>query len=303
MFGTAMFAKMFANNTARTGNGPLFDNPANYGLDYEDVEFKARDGVTLRGWLIKGRTDKVIIQSHFALYCSRAGYTNEGKGMLLKGYPRDVPFLRQAKYLNDAGYTVLMYDFRNHGESDEFREGFISQGMDESLDVIAAAEFVTTHPDYKDAAVGLLSICMGFGSTIAAYGRDAGLGSYPQIRCIYGIQPMNYTTWLNAMGLPQWLQRDIFAYLEKASGFDFGGESWRPYVRDISVPTKVVQNTNDGFLDKEFVDGVFEELPVEKEMLWLDLPVMKNKGQNRMAAYDWVGTADESVLDWFGRYM
>jgi hypothetical protein len=30
------------------------------------------------------------------------------------------------------------------------------------------------------------------------------------------------------------------------------------------VPTKVVQNTNDGFLDKEFVDGVFADLAVDK---------------------------------------
>lgn len=303
MFASRMFAKMFVTNTAMTGNAPLFGDPAKYDLDYEDVEFEASDGVTLRGWLIKGRTDKVIVQSHFALYCSRAGYTNEGKGMFLKGYSHDVEFLRQAKYLNDAGYTVLMYDFRNHGESDTFRDGYISQGMDESLDVIAAVNFIASHRDYKDAAIGLLSICMGLGATIYAFGREGGLREFPQIRCMYGVQPMDYGTWLNIMGLPKWLERGTLDFLRENSGMDFVESSWRPFVGSVSVPTKIVQNRNDGFLDKDFVEGVYEDLPVEKEMLWIDLPDKGGRGPNRMAAYDWLGTADESVLDWFGRYM
>jgi pimeloyl-ACP methyl ester carboxylesterase len=272
-------------------------------LDYEDVSFEAADGVTLRGWLIPGRSDKVYIQSHFALFCNRAGYTNEGKGMFLKGYPHDVHFLRQAKYLHDAGYTVLMYDFRNHGESDTFRDGYVSQGKDESQDVVAAVDYISKHPDYRNADIGLLSICMGFGASIYAFGRDDGLRRYPQIRCMYGIQPMDYGTWLRAMGLPQWLRADVLAHLEKASGLDFEKASWRPFVQNVSVPTKVVQNTNDGFLDKEFVDGVFADLAVDKEMKWIELPDMKNRGMNRMAAYDWVGTASDDVLAWFARHL
>ena len=33
---------------------PVFDSPENHGLEYEDVTFKAEDGVTLFGWLING---------------------------------------------------------------------------------------------------------------------------------------------------------------------------------------------------------------------------------------------------------
>ena len=81
-----MFGKMLAKNLVLGGEAaPLFDNPSNYNLQYEDVSFKASDGVNLKGWLIKGDTDKVIIQSHFGLYCCRAGYTNQVKRMV-KGY-------------------------------------------------------------------------------------------------------------------------------------------------------------------------------------------------------------------------
>ncbi|WP_421701252.1 hypothetical protein [Aliiroseovarius sp.] len=30
---------------------------------------------------------------------------------------QDIKFLRQAKYLVEQGYSVLMYDMRGHGES------------------------------------------------------------------------------------------------------------------------------------------------------------------------------------------
>ena len=169
-----MFGKFIANNLVKEGNAPLFDNPKNYGLDYENVTFQANDGIKLKGWLIKGSKDKVIIQTHFGVFCSRAGYTNQGKGFL-KGYPEDINFLRQAKYLNEAGYTVLMYDMRNHGESDSAMDHFISYGPEEAKDVIAAVDFISNHPDYKDASIGLFSICMGQGATVSAYGREDGL--------------------------------------------------------------------------------------------------------------------------------
>jgi hypothetical protein len=36
---------------------PWFEDLNNYGLDGEDVEFNASDGVTLLRWLIKSRTE------------------------------------------------------------------------------------------------------------------------------------------------------------------------------------------------------------------------------------------------------
>ena len=86
-----MFAKMVSDMMIKPGSSPVFDRPADFGLDYEDVEFKTRDGVTLRGWLIKGGTDKVIIETHFGVQCSRSGYTPKGKGMI-KMWKEDISF-------------------------------------------------------------------------------------------------------------------------------------------------------------------------------------------------------------------
>ena len=56
-----MFGKAISNLMIKPGLAPVFDSPENHGLNYEDVTFKAEDGVTLSGWLIKGGTDKVIV--------------------------------------------------------------------------------------------------------------------------------------------------------------------------------------------------------------------------------------------------
>ena len=54
--------------------------PEAHGLDYENVEFKTSDGVTLRGWLMESGDDKVIVQSHFGVQCNRGGWFPKGKG-------------------------------------------------------------------------------------------------------------------------------------------------------------------------------------------------------------------------------
>ena len=157
-----MFGKAISNLMIKPGLAPVFDSPENHGLSYEDVTFKAEDGVTLSGWLIKGGTDKVIVQSHFRVQCSRCGFTLEGKGAMERMlWNADIHFLNQAKYLVEAGYSVLMYDFRNHGDSGQGTSEWIKWGQDERKDVVAAVDFVASHPEFKDASIGLLSICMG----------------------------------------------------------------------------------------------------------------------------------------------
>ena len=119
---------------------PLFDNPKNYDLDYEDVCFEARDGVKLRGWLIRGGSERVIVQSHFGVQCNRAGYCPKGKGFITP-WKQDICFLRQAQYFANNGYSVLMYDFRGHGESDLGTTPWVSWGPEEAKDIVAAVDY------------------------------------------------------------------------------------------------------------------------------------------------------------------
>ena len=231
-----MFGNMIADTFIKPFQSPVFDDPKHYDLDYEDVAFTAKDGVELSGWLVKGQTNKVIIQSHFGVQCSRSGYTREGKGFI-KGWDEDVRFLRQAKYLNDEGYTVLMYDMRNHGNSGEGTMPYVSWGSEEAKDILAAVEFISTHDTYKDAEIGLLSICMGQGASVAAFGMNDGLKQYANIKCMISVQPMDYSCFVKAMGLPNFLVNSTTKSIKKRTGEDFNEITWRPYVKDVNVPT------------------------------------------------------------------
>ena len=57
------------------------------------------------------------------------------------------------------------------------------------------------------------------------------------------------------------------------------------------------QNKNDPWTDMEWVNKFYDELAVEKEMLWLD------GSKKRLYAYDHFGHSPGKMLEWFGRYV
>lgn len=293
-----MLGKAISNMMIKPGKAPVFENPEQYGLDYEDVTFDTKDGVTLSGWIVKGGTDKVIIQSHFGVQCSRSGFTIKGKGMMEKMlWDKDIHFLNQAKYLVDAGYTVLMYDLRNHGESGSAEEEWITWGLEERRDVIAAVEFMSNHEVYKDANIGLLSICMGAASTTFAYGMEEDLQANTNIKSMIAVQPLTYDFFLQNLGLPKFVTNAGSKYSKKKRDVDLTGDSFLPYTKDIKVPTMVIQNKNDNMTDLGMVDQYYQSLTCEKKYLSLDLE------KKRAAAYDWLGKNPDEILDWFGKYV
>ena len=289
-----MITNSVADMMIKPGQSPVFGNPKDYGLSYEDVTITTADGVKLSGWLIKGGKDKVIIQSHFGVQCSRTGYTPEGKGMI-KMWNEDIPFLRQAKYLADDGYSVLMYDFRNHGSSEASERPWVSWGPEEAKDVAAAVKYIENHADYKDAEIGLLSICMGAASTTYAYGE--GLIDNPNIKAMIAVQPLVYPDFVKAMGIPGFLARRVNKETTNRLGFDLNAKTFLPSVKKIPVPTLVIQNTNDPWANIDFVKDYYQELTQEKELKLVDLK------KSRAAAYDYIGKSPEVVKGFFDKYI
>lgn len=291
-----MITGFLSNTIVKGGVAPLFDNPSEYGLEYEDVTFKTADGLTLSGWLVKGGTDKLIIQSHFGVQSCRAGFTPEGKGMV-KLWKDKISFLKHVKYLVSKGYSVLMYDFRSHGNSEEAKGNWVSWGPQEAQDLLAAVKFVSEHPVYGSAQVGLLSICMGAAATTYAYGSGE-LQQYKNIKTMVAIQPMRYLDFVKALGLPGFLQRWVNQENSKRVGFDMPAKSFKEDVQKVSVPTLLVQNDQDEYLNKQSIDEYYASLKVEKEMLWLS-----GIGTKRAAGYDYLTKNPEKILYWFDRHI
>ncbi|MEM7310864.1 MAG: alpha/beta fold hydrolase [Planctomycetota bacterium] len=292
-----MFAKLISDMMIKPGSSPVFGSPTDFGLEFEAVEFPTEDGVTLRGWLIDGGSDKVVVQTHFGVQCSRSGYSPRGKG-LIKMWKDDISFLRQAKHLSEQGYSVLMYDMRNHGESERGDCPWISWGPKEAADVIAAVDFVTGHARLGAASIGLLSICMGAAATTYAYGLgQAGLQSRVNVKALMAVQPLHYREFTKAFGIPGFLNNAGTRLSTERLGFDLNDKTFLSDVHAISVPTLVVQNRNDPWTDLDFVQSFHDKLRVEKELSWLDLT------KKRAAAYDHLGTSPEIISSFFGKHL
>jgi alpha-beta hydrolase superfamily lysophospholipase len=112
-------------------------SPADYGLDFQDVVFSSRDGLTLRGWFIPADSPRGTV-----IFChGHAGSMD--------------PDLKYVPTFRDRGYSVLMFDFRAHGRSDG---ELVSMGSLEQLDLLGAVDFLRRRGIDQ---VGVLGFSMG----------------------------------------------------------------------------------------------------------------------------------------------
>ncbi len=111
--------------------------PADYGLPFEEVTFSAADGLRLRGWWIPAHgSERAVIVMH-----------GHGESM-----DWDV---HRAPVLHDAGFGVLLFDFRAHGQSPGH---LVTLGYLERRDVQGAVEFLKRRSIRR---IGLLGFSLG----------------------------------------------------------------------------------------------------------------------------------------------
>jgi len=132
----------YTYNPSGGGEAPSFppwSNPGDGGLDYRDVTLATADGLRLAAWYVPASrpSARTVLLAHGL---------QDSKWTLLRLIP----------WLHNAGYNVLAFDFRGHGQSDERPT---TVGREEVLDVQAAL-------DWLDAA--------GVGHHVAGLGMSLG---------------------------------------------------------------------------------------------------------------------------------
>jgi alpha-beta hydrolase superfamily lysophospholipase len=139
--GTALSVGFYgANELIRRRTPDVCTDPADYGLVYENVEFMSRDGIRLRGWFIPA--DSTGTAQGTVIFChGHAGSMD--------------PDIQYAPWFHQAGYNVLMFDFRGHGRSDGQR---VSMGILEQLDLLGAVDYLRGRGIER---VGVLGFSMG----------------------------------------------------------------------------------------------------------------------------------------------
>ncbi len=162
-------------------------SPDEYGLQFEPVEFKATDGLTLRGvWIPTQNSDKAVI----ILHGHRGSYDFD---------------LYRAPSLHEAGFNVLLFDFRAHGRSEGKRMTF---GYEERRDMLGAVNFLLGR---GICHIGLLGFSYG-GIVSMLFAPE-----YPGVEAVISDGgPARMRTAIAVrgveMGFPRWLTK-LFAWL------------------------------------------------------------------------------------------
>ncbi|MGH9445372.1 MAG: alpha/beta hydrolase [Terriglobia bacterium] len=148
----------FLTNIVTTNNFHYHDRnagktPASLGMPFQDVQFKSRDGILLKGWYVP------------------AGDPADAKGTIVycHGFHRSrIEMLPMAQFGHTLGYDGLLFDFRDHGKSGG---KLTSLGYWERLDAEAAVRQALTEENARRPVI-LWGVSMGAAAALMAAAED-----------------------------------------------------------------------------------------------------------------------------------
>ena len=128
---------------------------------FENVRFPSRQqGLNLAGWFVPAEPDApVIILTHGLNGC--------------KCSPR---LLTVAGMLHRNGFNVLLYDMRDHGESD-IEDGRSAIGNEEYQDLLGAWDWLINEKRFPPDRIGAFGESLGAGTTLIAFGQEPRLAA------------------------------------------------------------------------------------------------------------------------------
>ncbi len=149
------FTNLVTTNRFRYHDKNAGKTPATFGLSFEKVEFRSRDGILLRGWYVPADAPEDEGARGVIIYCH--------------GFHRNrVEMLPMARFGHQLGYDGLLFDFRNHGQSGG---RVTSLGYWERLDAEAAAEEALSREGASHPVI-LWGVSMGAAAALMAAAED-----------------------------------------------------------------------------------------------------------------------------------
>jgi alpha/beta superfamily hydrolase len=285
---------VFSSLILHSHRQPIVRLPDAYGLDFERVDFRSTDGLNLKGWFISGKNEKTVIITHPFPF-NRHGFIAKNQGPL-KLFKTDVDLLKTAQALNQAGYSVLMFDFRNHGESDS---GVTGVGLNEYQDVVGAVKYLKNR--FENQKVGFVSFCMGANSTLVALSKAKE--ELADVKCVVAVQPVSASVFVRSF------MRNVFTaaslllipvvnrMCQWRGGYALNEMSPLKYCRDVEAPILYVQAKTDPWTELSDIEGFYAETSGSKE-LW-----MINEEMGRFDAYNYVGDNSERIINFLKQHL
>ncbi len=282
---------------------PVHKTPADHGIEnWEDIYFQSSDGTPLEGWYIpsvKGETNNLIIINH-PMPMSRSGFTGHFGEPFSNVDTLEIDFVAHMKHLSEAGYNILAYDLRNHGNSGTANGGICGIGRYEWRDVVGAQLYVKNDPKLSKMKCGLYNRCTGGNAAYEAMYRSPEL--FEDIKCFFGPLTVSMTALMTSfaglMGLDNYME---LMDLEQIKLGGFTNREMRPqdFAEAVKVPYFMAQVVDDIWTDNpRDAQEIFDKISsTEKELFWIE------NTNRRFDGYNYFGLYPEKMIEFFDKYM
>jgi fermentation-respiration switch protein FrsA (DUF1100 family) len=229
---------------------PVGSNPADFGLEYADVSFPSRDGLTLRGWWLEGGDDSPIIVVVHGSEGNRADPPERMLGI--------------AKELVGHGYNVLMFDMRGHGESGGEH---ISAGLYEKNDLLGAIDYVRGRG--IESKIGVLGFSMGATVCLMAAPASEEIDAVVADAAYADIVSIIESEFAERSDLPRFFIPIILFMTRTAYDVDFTAIKPEEAVKETSVPVFIIHGEQDEMIPVEHAYRLKEASQNPDSRLWV----------------------------------
>lgn len=208
------------------------------------ISLGSKSGATISGWHIPADDSRGVIVLLHGIRGSR------------------LSMLERARFLNNAGYSIVMVDLQGHGESSGEQ---ITIGHLEKRDAKAAVEFA--RKQHPTEPIGVIGVSLGGASALLAspLGIDALVieSVYPDIESAINNRVAARLGPLSA--IPAWL---LLMQLEPRLGIEKSQLRPIDHVPDIGCPVLIISGSEDLHTTAEETKRMYEAAQKPKE-LWL----------------------------------
>jgi pimeloyl-ACP methyl ester carboxylesterase len=172
---------------------------------YEEFRFPAReDGVGLAAWFLPAEDSRrAIVLVHGRDASRRKAISGN--------------FVKLAETLNDAGYAVLLFDLRGHGESEGGNR--YTFGVKERRDVLGAVDWLLER-GFEPGKIGVLGISMGGASAVAAAAQEPAIGALVLESTLADLPAVIEEQFVNETGFPTWFIPGVLLMNRLLFGYD-----------------------------------------------------------------------------------
>jgi dipeptidyl aminopeptidase/acylaminoacyl peptidase len=271
-------SKKLATPPRKTGSW----SPRDLGFEYEKVEVKTADGLTLRGWLIRRGSEKTVIVIH--------GYTS---------CKWDEWYMKPViNILARHDFNVVAFDMRAHGESDGEKT---TLGYREVDDIGAIINYLKE----RDLAsrLGIIGYSMGGAITLMSLARyeelKAGVADSPYIDI-----RASGKRWINRVGAPlRYILLASYPLIMRLTASRMGASPEKlvmyQYAKSITKPLLIIGGQQDDLVAIDEVRKFYEEVKKVNS----NVELWETTSKHVSAIQDYPREYEERIVGFFNRWL